>query len=276
MINILRTLQNETLISPPDWLLERTKFLCLTGSHAYGISNPESDYDVYGFCIPPLEYILPHTAGHIEGFGRQVNKFDQFQQEGVEHDGKVYDISIYNVAKFVHLCMENNPNMIDCLFTPRDCILLETPESDVVLNKRWEFLHKGCYYKFLGYAMSQMKKIESKNPEGKRKIIVDTFGFDTKYASHLYRLANECEQILTTEDLNLRQASSQMRLIRNGRVSLFDLREWFQEKQIELKRIYEESALRYGPDENKIKSLLVKCLTLFYGDLSKFTFGSNK
>jgi hypothetical protein len=36
-------------------------FLTLVGSHAYGGATPESDYDYYGFMIPPLTEIFPHT-----------------------------------------------------------------------------------------------------------------------------------------------------------------------------------------------------------------------
>jgi len=274
MNDILTELILQNKINPPHWMDSSTQYICMTGSHAYGFATEFSDIDLYGFCIPPIEYLLPHTAGHIEGFGRQINGFDQFQQEGIEHDGKVYDVTIYNIAKFFQLCMENNPNMIDCLFVPRDCIVRSTSIGDNVFFNRSKFLHKGAFWKFTGYAAAQLKKIENKKPEGKRKIMVDKFGFDTKYASHLYRLANECEQILTTGDLNLRQASSQMVLIRDGKIPLKDLKDWFAEKEVELKQIYDNTeVVPHGPDEEKIKTLLIKCIEMYHGRLEKFTFG---
>jgi len=175
--------------------------------------------------------------------------------------------------------MENNPNMIDCLFVPRDCIILETPESDIILDNKWSFLHKGCFHKFAGYAHSQLRKIRNKEPEGKRKIIVDTFGYDTKYGSHLYRLANECEQILTTGDIDLRQSSGQMRAIRKGDVSLSELETWFAEKEVELKELYDTTeVVPHSPNEPLIKGLLIKCLEIYYGDLKKFgvDYGTGK
>ena len=163
------------LTAAPFFVKSDTQFLCKMGSHAYGINGPDSDIDVYGFCIPPIEYLLPHTAGHIEGFGHQQNSFEQFQ---VDHVEELYDISIYNITKFLHLCMDNNPNMIDCLFVPYDCIIYASPIADLILKNRNLFLHKGCYFRLMGYAESQWKKIRNKNPVGKRKIVVDTYGFD--------------------------------------------------------------------------------------------------
>jgi predicted nucleotidyltransferase len=37
---------------------ERTIFLTLTGSHAYGLSTPESDIDLRGVLIPPKNISL--------------------------------------------------------------------------------------------------------------------------------------------------------------------------------------------------------------------------
>ena len=257
------------LTTAPDFIKSDTQFLCKMGSHAYGINGPSSDIDIYGFCVPPIEYLLPHTAGHIEGFGRQQNNFEQFQ---VDHIEELYDVSIYNITKFLHLCMDNNPNMIDCLFVPDDCILYKSEIADLILKNKKLFLHKGCYFRFMGYAESQWKKIRNKNPVGKRKIVVDTYGFDLKYASHLYRLANECEQILRTGDLNLRQSQSQMLLIRKGKVSLTELEKWFNEKKLELKQLYETSTLQHSPDQKKIKDILIQCLEMKFGSLKQFTF----
>lgn len=260
------------LKTAPIFIKSDTQFLCKMGSHAYGVNGPGSDIDIYGFCVPPIKYLLPHTIGHIEGFGRQQNSFEQFQVDHIQEDGELYDISIYNITKFLHLCMDNNPNMIDCLFVPDDCVIYKTEIADLILKNRELFLHKGCYFRFMGYAEAQWKKIRNKNPVGKRKIIVDTYGFDLKYASHLYRLADECEQILKTGTLDLRQSREQMLLIRKGEVSLFDLEEWFNEKKLELKQLYETSPLQHSPDQKKIKDILIQCLEMKFGDLKQFTF----
>lgn len=260
------------LTTAPDFIKSDTQFLCKMGSHAYGINGPGSDIDIYGFCIPPLQYLLPHTTGHIEGFGRQQNNFEQFQVDHIKNNEELYDVSIYNIAKFLHLCMDNNPNMIDCLFVPDDCIIYKSPIANLILNNKNIFLHKGCYHRFLGYAQSQLSKIRNKNPEGKRKAGVDRYGFDVKYASHLYRLADECEQILSTGTLDLRQAKDQMILIRNGGVSITELESWFENKKERLGCLYKTSTLQHSPDQRKIKDILIQCLEMKFGNLKQFIF----
>lgn len=271
---MIKQLSQAGKIHPPSWLPSSVQLLVKMGSHAYGCATDDSDIDLYGFAIPPLGDLLPHVRGEILGFGKQLKKFEQYGEDHIQHDGLDYDINIYNVTKFFQLCMQNNPNMIDALFVPEDCVVGSTPLGDMVRWERRKFLHKGCYHKFLGYAHSQLKKIKNKNPVGKRKAVVDQFGFDTKYASHLYRLAEECEQILATGDLDLRANQDYMKSIRQGDIPLESLEEWFEEKKVKLEALYQKSTLRYGPDEEFIKQLLVKVIERYHGRLSRFTFGS--
>jgi len=134
------------------------------GSIAYGVSTDASDYDVYGFCIPPKSIVFPHLDGQIEGFGRQKQRFDQYQQhhilcqEDLGGRGRNYDLSIYSIIKYFQLCMDNNPNMVDSLFVPINCILHSTQIGQLVRENRKLFLHKGCFQKFKGYAYSQLSK----------------------------------------------------------------------------------------------------------------------
>lgn len=271
---IIDELENKKLIQPPEWMSNSIQFLVKMGSHSYGIANSNSDIDMYGFAIPPIGELLPHTKGEICGFGRQNSRFEQYQQNHVDYEKDVYDINIYNIAKFIHLCMENNPNMIDALFVPTDCILFTNTIGDTIRYRRREFLHKGAYFKFLGYARSQLSKIRNKNPEGKRKAIVDKYGYDVKYASHLYRLADECEQILTTRDLNLRRSQDKMLEIREGKVELWEIEKWFSSKEEYLKQCYEKSKIPEYPNEIEIKKLMIKCIEMYHGNLSKFGFPS--
>jgi hypothetical protein len=118
--------------------------------------------------------------------------------------------------------------------------------------------------------------MENKNPVGRRKEVVDRFGFDTKYASDLVRLVDECEQILTLEDVDLQRNKEQLKAIRRGDVPLEEIRRWFFDKEKQLERMYAESTLPYGPDEEKIGALLVKCIERYHGRLEKFGFNARK
>ena len=84
--------------------------------------------------------------------------------------------------------MENNPNIIDSLFTPATCVLHSTRVGNLVRENRRLFLHKGAWPKFKGYAYSQLHKLAIKQPQGKRAELVAEHGFDTKFGYHVVRL----------------------------------------------------------------------------------------
>lgn len=273
---ILQELRERGLIKPPAWLPDNCAYLTIMGSVAYGVSSDTSDMDVYGFCIPNKSMIFPHLVGEIEGFGRQKQRFEQWQEHHIEDNGalagkgRTYDFAIFNIVKYFSLCMENNPNMIDSIFTPINCVLHATKIANIVRENRKLFLHKGAYHKFLGYAHSQLHKMSSKNPEkdSKRAVLREQFGFDVKYAYHLVRLSDECEQILSTGDLDLQRAKEHMKAVRRGDVTEQDIREWFSAREKTLEKLYSESKLPHSPDEDKIKTLLVNCLEEHYGSLA--------
>lgn len=271
MASVVNRLNKLGLISPPVWLPHNTLFEGWTGSVAYGASDDSSDMDVIGFCMPPKELVFPHLAGEIPGFGRQINRFEQYQQHHIEDPSarKNYDITIYSIVKFVHLTMENNPNMVDNLFLPRRCVLHSTQVYEHLRENRKLFLHKGAYHKFRGYAMAQMSKINkgSNRANPKRQASIDAHGFDVKFAYHLVRLLLEAEQILATGDLQLDRDREVYKAIRRGDWTLERLNAWAEEKERALETLYAESSLPDRPPEEAIKTLLIECLEMHYGSL---------
>ncbi len=240
------------------------------GSVAYGVSSDTSDMDVYGFCIPPKDYIFPHLRGEIQDFSTPGKTFQNWQQHHIndKETRKEYDLCIYSIQRFFRLCMENNPNMVDALFVPRRCILFSTPLGEIVRENRKLFLHKGSWHKFKGYAYSQLHKMRTKKPEGKRVATVEQYGYDVKFAYHVVRLLNEVEQILETGTLDLESNREQLKAIRRGEWEMERITEYFESKEKQLEQLYQDSKLPHSPDEDKIRDLLMKCLEQHYGDLS--------
>jgi len=269
-MSIVKELTRQGLIKPPPYVEKDTQYEVYMGSIAYGVSTDMSDIDLYGFCIPKKDMIFPHLRGIIPGFGTQIQRFEQYQQHHIKtKDGnKEYDISIYSIIKYFQLCMENNPNMIDSLFVPERCIAFMTPVGSMVRDNRRLFLHKGCFHKYRGYAHSQLHKCRIKKPEGKRKELIEKYGVDTKFLYHIPRLLLQVEQIMHEGDLDLERNREYLKAIRRGEVSLEEIERWKTEKELSLGKLYNESKLRYKPDENKIKQLLINCLEQYYGKLS--------
>lgn len=270
---ILNDLHKKGLIKPPKWLIDNCAYLTIMGSNAYGVSNDSSDFDIYGFCIPPKKVVFPHLDGEIIGFGRQSKRFGQWQEhhivdkQALGGKGREYDFSVYSIVKYFSLAMENNPNMIDSLFTPERCVLHCTKIGNMVRENRKLFLHKGAWQKFKGYSHSQLHKMNSKKPEGKRKAGVEKYGYDLKFAYHIIRLLGEVEQILTEGDIDLQRDREQLKSIRRGEWTKDQICGYFDQKKLDLETIYSNSKLRLVPDEQAIKQLLMNCLEEHYGNI---------
>jgi len=264
---------NKVLKVNPVFIAESIQYEVIMGSMAYGVSNDSSDMDVYGFCIPPKDYVFPHLRGEIQGFTPAGPRFDQYQEHHVKDPsalggkGRQYDFTIYSIVKYFRLCMENNPNIIDSLFVPERCILFSTKIGDMVRDNRKLFLHKGAWHKFKGYAYAQMRKMHIKNPTGKRREMVEKYGYDVKFAYHIVRLLNEVEQILMEGDLDLERNREQLKSIRNGEWSVKQIEEYFEQKESDLEQLYVNSDLPQQQDISQIQDLLQDCLAASYGSL---------
>ena len=269
MSSIVKNLIKKQMITPPHYLMDGLQYEVMMGSVAYGVSDNTSDVDIYGFTIPPKDMVFPHLRGEILGFGNQIKRFEQYQQHHIVDitKDKEYDLQIYSIIKYFQLCMENNPNMIDSLFVPQRCVLYQTKIGNIIRENRKIFLHKGSWHKFKGYAFSQMKKMRTKNPEGKRKEIIEQFGFDVKFAYHIVRLLNEVEQIMIECDLDLERNREQLKSIRRGDWSITQIENYFDQKERELEGVYSSSKLPHRPNEIKIKQILLNCLEEYYGSL---------
>lgn len=270
-MNIVEQLHSKGLIKPPPFVIGGTQYLTITGSVAYGVSSDTSDMDLYGFCIPPKDIVFPHLGGEIHGFGKQIQRFEQFQQHHIiEKDTrKEYDLSIYNIVKYFQLCMENNPNMIDTLFTRENCVIHTTKLANHVRDNRRLFLHKGSWHKFKGYAFSQMHKMRIKSPDADsvRLASVEKYGYDVKFAYHVVRLLNEVEQIMVEHDLDLMRNNDQLKSIRAGEWTMDQIEQYFYSKEKSLEHIYATCTLRHSPDEPTIKKILLECLEEHFGSL---------
>lgn len=114
-------------------------FEAISGSRAYGTSLPTSDTDIRGVFIMPEDGILGN--GYVE----QVND-------------KTNDITYYEVGRFLDFLNTNNPNILELLNVPKDCVQIKHPLFDKILEHRDKFVTKQCRNSFGGYAVQQIKK----------------------------------------------------------------------------------------------------------------------
>ena len=119
-------------------------FSVITGSYAYGTNIPTSDIDIRGIFIQPLNDIL--------GFG----KIDQVSDE-------TNDIIYYEIGRFLDLLKNNNPNILEIINVPVDCIKIMHPIMKQIFDLKNEFITKKCRWSFGGYAIEQIKKARGLN-----------------------------------------------------------------------------------------------------------------
>ena len=279
-MSIINKLEKQGVIHPPNWLANNIIYLTYMGSVCYGTNTEESDTDIYGIAIPYKQDIFPHLAGDIQGFGTQKKRFDQWQEHGaIDKDTKKeYDFTVYNIVKYFSLLMNMNPNITDSIWTPDNCVLYCNQIGLLIRDNRKLFLSKKLWHTFRGFAASQKHKILGKNPDdsSKRKAIRDKYGWDVKYGMHLCRNLLEAEMLLSEGDMDLQRDKEFLKGIRRGEMSQQEVFDWATAKELQLEKIYAESTLPWGPDEDKIKQLLLDCLEVQYGSLDKCVVVGNE
>ena len=119
-------------------------FETIAGSKAYGTATPESDTDIRGVFVQPLSDLL---AG---------NYVDQVSDEK-------NDITFYELRRFMALLSANNPNIIEMLGMPGDCIVYKHPLFEMIEANLSNFLTKSVRDSFGGYAIAQIKKAQGYN-----------------------------------------------------------------------------------------------------------------
>lgn len=128
----------------PSYVTPRIVFETVVGSRAYGTNLDETaDYDRSGIMIPGEEYF----------YG--LNKFEQFM--GFPEKDRV----IYDVRKAIKLIADNNPNMLDLLFSPPRCLLTTSKYWERVKENCALFISKRCRHTFSGYAVAQLLRIKT-------------------------------------------------------------------------------------------------------------------
>lgn len=129
-------------LPPPPTVPGLSLMRCVSGSHAYGMDTPESDIDIRGVFVPDRVYLLGCTK-HVE------------QVEAKP------DTVMYALQKYMALCRNANPNILELLFVPDDCVLETHPIYTALHDNREVFLSRKVRFTYSGYAISQLKRIRT-------------------------------------------------------------------------------------------------------------------
>ncbi|UXI69063.1 nucleotidyltransferase domain-containing protein [Tahibacter amnicola] len=120
-------------------------FTCISGSHAYGTATAASDEDIRGLFVFPMRRYLDLTAPP-----------DQIADA---RNDRVF----YSLRRAMVLLAQGNPNLLELLFMPDDCVRFSSPGMAQLVAHRHLFLTRECAQAHLNYAFSQVKKARGQN-----------------------------------------------------------------------------------------------------------------
>jgi len=218
------------------------------GSHAHGTATADSDDDFRGIVIAPKSFYLG------------LDHFEQYEQNEP-------DIVYYDIQKYVQLALKANPSILELLFLEE--YELRTPYADKLIAIRDTFLSRRCAQTYIGYAVSQLQKLRVKlNPASrteKRMLLVQKYGYDSKFAMHLVRLLNTCKEILSTGTLTVKRPEASYLLeIRNGKYTLDELEAVATKLIEEVREAEAATTIRKEPDYHLVNRVLVEIIEEFY------------
>ncbi|HEX7815828.1 DNA polymerase beta superfamily protein [Dyella sp.] len=120
-------------------------FECVGGSHAYGTATAESDLDIRGiFVFPASAYVALQAPVAQIADARN-------------------DIVYYSLRRTIELLSQANPNTLELLFMPADCVRFCAEEMATLIDNRRLFISRQCVHTHVGYAMSQIRKARGQN-----------------------------------------------------------------------------------------------------------------
>lgn len=116
------------------------------GSIAYGTNLPTSDVDFRGmFVADPINVRTPFFPI------KEVN--DQTEEDTV----------LYELAQFMRLALDCNPNVIETLWVDRSSIVHTSPAYEILRDAAPKLLSSKIAFTTSGYALSQLKRIKGHN-----------------------------------------------------------------------------------------------------------------
>jgi predicted nucleotidyltransferase len=125
-------------------------FATISGAHLYGFPSPDSDYDLRGSHILPLENLVGLDVRHETVEASRVI-------EGLE-----MDIVSHDIRKFFGLLLKKNGYVLEQLYSP--LIVQTTPEHDELKSIALGCITKHHSHHYFGFAETQWKRFEKENP----------------------------------------------------------------------------------------------------------------
>jgi predicted nucleotidyltransferase len=226
------------------------------GSSAHGISTDSSDRDEMGVFI--------ETPEQVCGLEPMDNYTYRDQREGVRSGPSDLDLTLFSLRRFCKLAVSGNPSVTIMLWLPE--YLIKTELGEELIGIREAFISTNAGRRYLGYLHSQkLKMLGEKARTVKRQDLIDTHGYDTKFACHALRIGMEGIDLMTQKKVIMpiqEPNLSILRGIRNGEWEESDVLEMITRVERVLQMVTD--SFDWKPDTDRINKFLVRAHQLHW------------
>lgn len=125
-------------------------FATISGAHLYGFPSPDSDFDLRGAHILPLEKVV----------GLKVS--DETLEDSRVIEGLEMDIVTHDLKKFFGMLLKKNGYVLEQLYSP--LIVQTTPEHAELKQIAKELITRHHSHHYLGFADTQWRLFQKENP----------------------------------------------------------------------------------------------------------------
>ena len=125
-------------------------FATISGAHLYGFPSPDSDFDLRGVHLLPLEEVVGLNPGE-----------ETVEKSGV-HDGLEIDLVTHDAKKFFGLMLKKNGYVLEQLLSP--LIVHTTPEHEELKSIAKDCITRHHAHHYLGFADTQWKLFRKEEP----------------------------------------------------------------------------------------------------------------
>lgn len=125
-------------------------FATISGAHLYGFPSADSDFDLRGVHLLPLEQVVGLDIGD-----------ETVEKEGI-HDGIEMDLVTHDAKKFFGLMLKKNGYVLEQLLSP--LVVHTTSEHDELRAIAKDCITKFHGHHYLGFAATQWKLFRKEQP----------------------------------------------------------------------------------------------------------------
>jgi predicted nucleotidyltransferase len=221
-------------------------FATISGAHLYGFPSPDSDFDLRGAHLLPLDAVV----------GLEVR--EQTVEDSRVIDGLEMDIVSHDVKKFFGLLLKKNGYVLEQLYSP--LIVHTTPEHAELKD-----IAKGCITKhhshhYFGFSETQWKLFDKERPRRvkpllyvHRVLLTGIYLMRTGVINANLVELNAEARLPYIDDLIARKQSGENTTLEDADVA-FHQRE-YERLRIELQAAHDASQLRELPSDETRKAL---------------------